>query len=399
MDGYKYKTSCRVCGSDNLTKIADFGEVPLANALVNSRFDKVSKYPLWVNFCNHCSLTQLGVVVDPTILYKDYHYQSSMSDTFKTHCLNMGKDIKKILSKEIPFVVDIASNDGCLLEQFKSIGFDVLGIEPASNLCDIARSKGVYTMNEFWSRDTRLLNKADCITATNVFAHVDDLDGFLAGVTSNLVSGGVFVIEVPWVLNMILKGQFDTIYHEHLSYFLLKPLIRVLYHHGLTVFRVEEVPIHGGSLRVYSTNNAVRFPDNTVHETLEIEEQNRMYDVSTYRCFGDNAEYSMDLFINILSDLRNVKVAGLCASAKGISLINYCGLTNIDIDCIADETPSKYGKVIPDSNIPIVSMDELIEYDPEYLVLFSWNFIEELKKKTSWFKGRYIIPIPYARFE
>jgi novobiocin biosynthesis protein NovU/D-mycarose 3-C-methyltransferase len=399
MDEYKYRTTCRVCGSNELTKIADFGDVPLSNSLVDGMWVIPKKYPISVNYCSRCSLTQLGVVVNPEILYEDYCYQSSVSDTFKKHCADLAKHLKEITYSKHPFVIDIASNDGCLLEQFRKVGFDVLGVEPSTNLCRIANDKGIYTINDFWNEKTKVLNRADCITATNIVAHIDDLDGFLKGVANNLTDNGVFVIEVPWALNMILSGQFDTIYHEHLSYFLLKPLMEILKRNSLNVFRVEEVKIHGGSLRIYSAKGIGREPDNTVGEILALEEENGMYDIATYKNFGDNSEYSMDLFISMLSDLHDKKVAGLCASAKGLSLINYCGLTVNDIALIADETPSKQGKFIPEANIPIVDMQALIDFNPDYLILFSWNFIDELKRKTSWFKGRYIVPIPYARID
>lgn len=399
MDDYKVKTSCRICGSKKLLNVVDFGEVPLANGLLKNGF-RVKKYPLSVNFCEYCSLTTLGVVVDPKILYDDYKYHSSVSDTFKAHCKSLVFEVMSRIGNYNKKVVDIASNDGCLLREFKKLGFNVVGIEPAENLAKIANESGIYTINKFWNGDILLPEKVDCITATNVFAHVDDINGFVKGVVNNLKDGGVFVIEVPWLYRLISGNQFDTIYHEHLSYFLLKPIIYKLKEHSLDVFRVRISEIHGGSLTVFVTNNTSKILiERTVNEVLAIEEKEGLYFAASYRKFGDNIEYAKQQFLHMINDLSHKKIAGFCASAKGTSLINYCGITNKQIPIICDETPAKQGLKVPGANIPIVSMGKLREYNPDYIVLFSWNFIDELKKKTAWFRGRYIIPIPYARVE
>jgi hypothetical protein len=199
---------------------------------------------------------------------------------------------------------------------------------------------------------------------------------------------------------MILKNQFDTIYHEHLSYFLLKPIIRKLNDYGLTVFNVEEIDIHGGSLLIYASNDTtVNSVNDNVNSILEQEEIHKMYDVSTYASFRDNVEISKDMFVYMLEIIKGKKVAGYCASAKGISLINYCELDKSSIDLIADDTPDKQGKFIPGSSIMIVSLEEMRKFDPDYIILFSWNFIDELKRKLTWFNGKFIIPIPYARID
>ena len=400
MEEYKVKTTCRICNNKELIRVADFGDVPLANALVKKGFNGVTKYPVSINFCPICSLTQLGVVVNPKILYKDYRYHSSISEVFKKHCMELGMSIKELMTVKNPFAVDIASNDGCLLEQFRDIGFEVLGVEPAENLVTISRNKNIETISKFWSSKIKLPHKADCITATNVFAHVDDLKDFVSGVALNLVDGGIFVIEVPWFLNLVNKNQFDTIYHEHLSYFLLKPIIEILHNNKLDVFRAEEVDIHGGSLRVYATNNKKSHQkESSVNEIVDIEANCKLYFSHTYTRFSNNVDNAISSLNKMIGDLSHKKIAGYCASAKGISLLNYCGVTVKSIKMIADETPAKQGMIIPNAKIPIVSMEELKKFNPDYLILFSWNFIDELKKKTSWFKGRYIIPIPYARVE
>jgi hypothetical protein len=303
-------------------------------------------------------------------------------------------------SKKKPLVVDIASNDGCLLHELKGFGFDVLGIEPASNLAKVANDRGIKTVNKFWGKGIRLKKKADFITATNVFAHVDDIRDFLEGVSNNLADGGVFVIEVPWALNLVNYTQFDTIYHEHLSYFLLKPIMKILSELSLTVFMCDVVSVHGGSLRIYATNNDKKHTvDYSVTNVLCIEESEGMYDFTTYKEFRGTVSNSILCFKKILYNVKHKKIAGFCASAKGISILNYCCIDKKTIKMIADETEYKQGKYTPGSGIPIVSVSELKEFDPDYIVVFSWNFVNEIKLKTSWFSKRYIIPIPYARVE
>jgi hypothetical protein len=399
MEDYKKISECRVCGSDKLRSYLDLGSVPLANALLDPFSKDASKYPLNVLYCRDCSLSQLSIIVDPKIMFSEYFYKSSVSETFKDHCREMGRDLFELRGIPRPHVIDIASNDGCLLEQFRDEGFSVLGVDPATNLSKISKDKGIETINKFWGEDIILDRRADVITATNVIAHVDDLDGFVKGVVNNLNPMGIFVMEFPWALNLISNGLFDTIYHEHLSYFLLKPLKIKLEQHGMKVFKVSAVDIHGGSLRVYACNDKMYREDDSVKMVEDIEKSCGMYNESKYIVYRETVECVKNQFIRMMECLRGCNVYGYGASAKGIMLMNACGLTRDDIMGIADDTTEKQGKETPGGRIPIITLERMREMNPHTIILFAWNFAEELKMRTSDYRGRYLIPLPWARFD
>lgn len=398
---YKYITSCRVCGSNKLKKYLDLGKQPLANALLKTKDSKCKKYPLQVLFCEDCYLSQLSIVVDPKVLYSDYPYHSSVSDTFKKHCLDMAKSLRNVLGPKNPrsscySVLDIASNDGCLLEQFKNEGYAVCGVEPCKELVEISRSKGIATGHGFWSERIDLgVGDFDAITATNVFAHVHDLKDFMRGVKRYLVRHGVFVLEVPYLNNLISQNQFDTIYHEHLSYFLLQPLKILLKDMNCPIFRVEEHPIHGGSLRVYASPSD-RKEENSVSKFIKKEKQLGLHTFKTYKNYSKNVNSIKEHMVSLLDDLkqRGKKVVGYGASAKGIMLMNYCGIDSTQISSVVDDTKEKQGRIIPGCGIPVVSGDHFDTNHPDYIALLSWNFSDELKSKTKHLKAKYITPIP-----
>lgn len=397
---YKTVTNCRVCKSTNLTKYIDLGSQPLPNNLLEIPSESKT-YPLAVLFCNECFLSQLSVVVDPKIMFSEYSYHSSVSKTFQEHCYELALDCKKF-KFEHPLVIDIASNDGCLLEQFKKAGYQrLLGVEPAKNLVKNYNERGLLYLNKFWNKDvldygpdSYETERASIITATNVFAHVDDLDDFLEGVRRYLTPSGIFIAEFPYLPNLISNMEFDTIYHEHLSYFLLKPLIRLFLANGLKIFDVKRLSIHGGSIRIYACKDD-REVKSSVHEMVYYESDQGLYSIEPYKIFAENIKkIKKDLLDTLFYLAKNEKsVVGYGASAKGCSLLNYCGINKYLIQYIVDDTPYKQGKYLPGSNIPIESKF----VNPDYIVLLAWNFEKEMRKKTSWHKGKYIIPIPEVR--
>lgn len=399
MAEFKLITECRICGSSKLKQYLDLGSAPLANALLNSSSSRSHKYPLQVLFCEDCSLSQLSIVVNPNILYSDYPYHSSVSETFKKHCLDMAKSLKEMFTVEDPLVVDIASNDGCLLEQFKSCGYNVVGVEPSKNLVVKALKKGIPTLHDFWSEESsQEVYGADLITATNVFAHVDDLKGFLGGVKKALQPDGIFIIEVPYLYDLISKVQFDTIYHEHLSYFLLRPLKILFTSYGLHIFKVERHEIHGGSIRVFASINK-RKADKSVREMEAFEKKEKLHQFKTYTGFAEKVEEIKSYFVELLEDLRrqHKKVMGYGASAKGAMLLSYCGVDSNHISSVVDDTKEKQGKYLPGSRIPIVDKNRLDAINPDYIALLAWNFSEEIIKRTFSHKARgvkYILPVP-----
>ncbi len=407
---YKEVLNCRVCNSTNLRKYLELGNVPLANSLLIPPYLQSNKYPIQVLFCSDCCLSQLSIVVDPKILYSEYAYHSSVSQTFKDHCFNLGKKLKEDFNFDFPLVVDIASNDGCLLREFRKVGFErLMGIDPANNFAtnyqldekekfqtDYISVKGFFSEKMIKSIDGSG-GTAHFITATNVLAHIDDLDDFLKGVHWILADNGVFVVEVPYLYNLLKHNQFDTIYHEHLSYFLLKPLIEIFHRNGLPIFRVEEYPIHGGSIRIYASKGYYT-EERSVEDMLEFEYYQELYKFSTYEKFSEKVNKVREDLIKLLVDIERDRkmVIGYGASAKGISLLNYCGIKQKYITYIVDDTKEKQGKFTPGSEVPIVDK-RYFNYQPEYILLLPWNFSEELMAKTKHLGAKYIIPIPEVR--
>jgi len=405
---------CRICKSSNILSYLYLGSVPLANSLSDSQSHQKT-YPIEVLLCQDCYLSQLNIVVDPKIMYSDYAYHSSISETFKKHCYDLAIKLKtEFHPSEYPLVMDIASNDGCLLTQFKKAGFQrFLGFEPAKNLAsepygwqkgELPTSLGIPVHNDFFCEKSAsrcmAAGRADFIIAQNVLAHVDDLDDFLRGIklcTYDDVKA-VFIAEFPYMGDLIANTQLDTIYHEHLSYFLLKPLVHLFNTHNLPIFRVERLPIHGGSIRIYASKN--HYPvESSVTELLESEQANGLYNPSTYVDFSVNTYAIGEDLLQWLEDIydEGKKIMGYGASAKGISLLNYFGIGNDRIHSIVDETPYKQGKLTPGSQIPIVDFSHFEKEKPDYILLLAWNFAPELIAKTKHLGAKYLVPIPEVK--
>lgn len=409
---FKQISECRICGSKNLSIYLDLGSMPLANALLRPETKEKPEhfFPLETMFCNDCSLSQLSVVVDPNILFSGYAYRSSISKTFRQHCRDMGVEIKKRLGgKNGLLALDIASNDGCLLKEFRSEGFKVVGVEPATNLAAIARADAITTFDSFWSAKTaenivKELGKVDVITATNVLAHVDDVNAFVSALDIVLNENGLVVIEVPTVANIVEKNQFDTIYHEHLSYFLLKPLMTLFERNGFNVIDIQQFEIHGGSMRIFAAKKSSSLKKNeiTINQYIEMEELKQLYSLQTYLKLARNVEKIKKELLSILTEINEggKHVAAYGASAKGNTLLNYCGIGTNLISFIIDDTPEKQNCLAPGNHIPILPYVHLEEKKPQYLVLLAWNFARELISKTSVHRnrgGKYIIPIPEVK--
>lgn len=412
-ENYKILTECRICKGKNLSKYLDLGRIPLVNSYISQQDSAKDdpRFPLEILYCNDCSLSQLSIIIDPVIMYNNYFYRSSISKTFKEHCYEFAQEtIRNFNLKNKDLIVDIASNDGATLQEFKKFGVKILGVDPAKNLAEIANNNGVPTLIEFWNEETarKILEKygeASLINAMNVFAHVHNLGSFLEGVNILLKGTGVFTIEVPYLLNFVNKNEFDTTYHEHLSYFLVKPLIHLLNGYKLEIFDIKKFTIHGGSIRVYikkESNNIIKVNHDSIKWLLELESDLGLHDINTYLTFSSHVEKVKQDLIDLLIKLKSQGkvIAAYGASAKGNVLSNFCGIGKDLIDFIVDDTPEKQGLLTPGNRIPIVSASYLNEKKPDYLLLFAWNFAEELMEKTQEYKnygGRYIIPIPYVK--
>ena len=401
---YKRITNCRVCKEKNLYRFLSLGKMPLANSFLTKKELKKreKKYPLDIYFCKTCGLVQLGVVVSPEIMFKNYVYVSSTSETMRLHFMGLAKDVTSKIPKG-KLIVDIGSNDGTLLKRFKKLkNFRLLGIEPAKNIARIANSDGIETINAFFSRDLakRISNekgKADAITATNVFAHVDNLDEFLIGINTLLSEEGVFVIEVPYLINLLENKEFDTIYHEHLSYFSITPLVTLFRRHGMEVEDVKEVGIHGGSIRVFIRKSGKQ--SNNVKNILALEKRKHLYSVSTYNNFSKDVEMVKKRLVSLLKNMKGKKksIVGYGAPAKGNTLLNYCGIDTKFLEYIVDKSKHKQGLYTPGTHIPVFPPEKILDGKPDYVFILAWNFKDEIIKQQNKYKdkgGKFIIPIP-----
>lgn len=388
---YKHHTNCRVCGG-SLTKYLDLGMLPLSNNLGESPEDTIhdQKYPLQVMLCEGCGLSQLSIVIPPDVLFSHYVYRSSISEGYVNHCREMAVYLKEAYwLNEDSFIIDIAGNDCALLSQFRDvIGCQVVNIDPAENLKPICDTKGIYMLCEFWSSNVakKFYRQADIITATNVFAHVDDVADFINAAKIALKPNGKLILEFPYLIDFIENKEFDTVYFEHLSYFSIGPLRILVNAHGLEILNVTMQDIHGGSVRVIIGNGV---SDNTVGDYLvrELKYKN----IGVYNEFAKDVKLTIAEFAYKVSLLENV--AGFAASAKGNTLLN-CAC--VKLKYIIDQTPEKIGKYSPGIRTQIVSTD-IIPYDePDYLVILSWNFADEIMEKCRSFgyTGKFIIPIP-----
>ncbi|MBE7497017.1 MAG: methyltransferase domain-containing protein [Verrucomicrobiaceae bacterium] len=398
---------CRSCGSTRSLPVIDLGLQPLANNLL--RPEDLGKpeprFPLAVFVCADCWLMQITDTVPPVDLFSDYIYFSSFSDAMLKHAkVAVEKHVtEKKLGKD-SFVIEIASNDGYLLKNFVQAGVPCLGFEPAANIAEVARENGVETHCEFFGKETAsaLRNqkgRADLILGNNVFAHAPDTNDFVGGVAELLKPDGWVVFEFPYGVEMIEKVEFDTIYHEHVYYFTLTPLIPLFARHGMDIFHVERLPIHGGSLRLYACQKGAEAVRPTVKETLDTEQNLGVTGAAYYQRFSDQAAKVRSDLIAFLAEQKQAgkRVAAYGASAKGSTLLNFIGEAASSLEFIADRSTYKQGRLSPGLHIPIVSAAELAVRAPDFAVLLVWNFAEEVMSQQSAYRqdgGRFVIPLP-----
>lgn len=400
----KAHIKCRCCGSSDLHTYLDLGLMPMANNLENTSLGARNKdrYPLQVMFCSDCGLSQLSVVIDPETLFSYYTYRSGVNKGYVIHCEEMAYSLqsKYGLNNE-SFHIDIAGNDGTLLRQFKDfIGHKVLNVDPASNLTAIAESQGIESISDFWGIDIAMKyeNTADLITATNVFAHLDDIHSFIKACRIALKDDGVLVIENPYLVDFIENMEFDTVYFEHVTYWSIRPMVYLAEMLKMKVIDVEKFPIHGGTMRYTLAREESSYKENLKVDYLTTYEWDCDYDkLETYLGWSGQVDKLAKDFASKLLDLKKqgFKIAGFAASAKGNTLLNYAGINTDIMDFIADETPEKIGKFSPGTGIPIVNKYEIEKQKPDYLVILSWNFQKEIiEKLNKIYSGKYIIPIP-----
>lgn len=403
---------CRSCGYDNLASVLSLGQTPLANALLT--FEQLTEaektYALDLVFCSNCALVQITETVPPEQLFREYLYFSSFSDTMLQHAKVLA--YRLITSHRLSsnsLVIEVASNDGYLLQYYQTRGVPVLGIEPAINIARVAQEeRGIDTLCEFFDRELaqRLKDdgqQADVIHANNVLAHVPDLNGFVAGLELLLKPRGVAVIEVPYVKDLIDYVEFDTIYHEHLCYFSLTSLDRLFQRHRLLIVDVERIPIHGGSLRIFVEHgNEQKNRSDAVCELLQEEVEWGVDQIIPYRAFATRVDRLRQDLLALISDLKTqgMQIAVYGASAKGSTLLNYFGLDGASLDFVVDRSTVKQGFYTPGAHLPIYAPEKLLEEQPDYVLLLTWNFVDEILAQQAEFRrqgGRFIIPIPEVR--
>ena len=404
-------SSCRVCKRNNFQKVFDFGPTPFANEfLKKSDIDKGELYfPLEVLLCKDCYFLTLGHVGNPKILFGNYVYVSSTSKVFIKHFEKFANDfLNKYQFHKKPFVIDIGSNDGILLKPFLNKGIKVLGVEPAKHIAKIARKEGINTIDKYFTQAVarQIVNKhghADLVTATNVFAHIDNLDEVISGIKILLNKEGIFMIEAPYLIDFFKKNYFDLVYHEHLSYWSIHSLVKIFERFDMTVFDVEYVPVHGGTIRVYVKKNTASHKVSKIVHKMELDEKKfGLRDIKTYINFQMKILKNKAELVGLLATLKKQgkSIAGYGAPAKGNTLLNYFGIGRDMLDFIVDEGKFKQGFFTPGKRIPVVSSEYLNNNIPNYILILAWNFQKSIIDANSHLKKKgvkFISPVPHPK--
>ncbi len=403
------EVQCRFCKNDLKYTFVDLGMSPLSNSYLKA--DQLNRsesfYPLHTYVCEKCLLVQLEEFESPDHIFSDYAYFSSYSDTWLNHAekyTNLMLERFKLNSSSQ--VIEIASNDGYLLQFFHAQNIPVLGVEPAVNVANVAESKGIPTLVKFFGVATakelvEQNKKADLLLGNNVLAHVPDINDFVAGMKILLNQHGVITMEFPHLLQLITQNQFDTIYHEHFSYLSLTTVEKIFAHHGLTLFDVEELPTHGGSLRIYAKhedNQDLKVSDR-LSALKEKERQAGLDQVETYLEFNAHVMETKRKLLSFLIQLKNSgkTIVGYGAPAKGNTLLNYCGIRTDFLEYTCDRSPYKQGLFLPGTHIPIYSPDQIKATKPDYVLILPWNLKDEIKEQLAYIHewgGKFIVPIP-----
>jgi SAM-dependent methyltransferase len=398
--------ACRSCGGE-LEVVLDLGLTPLANSLLKSEqlTEPEPRFPLRLAACRSCALAQLVETVPPEALFSEYPYFSSFSDTMVRSAAELtGRLVRERGLGRESLALEVASNDGYLLRHYLAAGVPVLGVEPARNIAAAAEAAGITTLCEFFGREVgaRLRAEgrlADTVHANNVVAHVPDINGLFAGFEAVLKPDGLLVIEVPHVLEMVRRLEFDTIYHEHVFYFSLLALQPVFERHGLRVLDVERLPIHGGSLRLFAGREGT--PSPAVEQLAAEEAAAGAGSLAFYRDFRERVDQLGERLREVLEQRRREgRIAAYGASAKGSTLLNYFGIGGETIDFVADRSTVKQGLYTPGTHLPVVAPDVLLDRMPASVLLLTWNFADEILEQQREYRergGHFIVPIPEPR--
>ena len=402
------KTNCRLCSSNNLKLFLDLGLQPPSDQFINLKKTNQQTifYPLKVMNCMKCGFKQLNYVVDPKILYQnDYPYESSLTKAGSIHFDKFADSVHK----EFKFakgsrVLDIGSNVGILLSSFKKRNYNVLGIDPAKNITNIANRRGIKALNSFFDNKfakkfAKKNKKFKVITATNVFAHVDNLNEFMTNIKRILDKKGIFIIEAPHFLNLVKNLEYDTVYHEHLSYITVGPLISFFKKFKLKIIKVLNSDIHGGSIRIYICREKDYLIQKNVKKTLQNEKTNKLNDLKQLSKFANKVSQNRYSILNFIINCKKnkKKIVALSAPAKGMTLLNFLRLDNHFLEYVTEKSKLKIGKYTPGTNLKVLSDDFLVKTMPDYALILAWNFKKEIIRNNLKYLnkgGKFLIPIP-----
>ena len=399
---------CRFCHSA-LHDFVDLGMSPLCESFLSA--DQLNAmepfYPLHVHICGECFLAQVQEYVTPENIFREYAYFSAYSNAWLEHARRyVAMIIERLRLGPDSHIVELASNDGYLLQYFVQRGFSVLGIDPAENVAKAAEARGVPTLTRFFGRETAqdLVDngaRADLVIGNNVLAQVPDINDFVAGIALILQPRGTITLEFPHLLRLMQENQFDTIYHEHFSYFSLTTAERILAAHGLRVYDVEELWTHGGSLRLYAchTGNAALPTLPSVGALVERERAAGLRELATYAAFAEQVKETKRKLLDFLIQAKRAgkTVVGYGAPGKGNTLLNYCGIRTDFLDYTVDRNPYKHGKFLPGTHIPVLPPERIAETRPDYLLILPWNLKDEIIDQMAFIRewgGQFVVPIP-----
>ncbi len=406
---YRVLDTCRICGGRDLRQVVSLGMTPLANSFIvpERAAEPELLVPLEAVRCPACGLMQLSVVVRPDIMFAEYAYSSSASEPMVQHFDELARELVDRFHLGEALVAEFGSNDGVLLGPLAARGARAIGIDPSANQARAANARGLETIVGYFDGATarRLAaerGRAKAIVANNVLAHIDDLHGVVEGLDALLADDGVFVAEFPYLGDLLARVEYDTIYHEHLSYFALSPLRRLFSGPRLELFDVRRLSVHGGSIRIYVGRPGQHPPGPDLARMLDRERADGLLDAAVYERFGAQVATSRSALRAMLGELRRAdrRIAALGASAKGNTLLNYCGIGPDTISFVGDSTPAKQGRLTPGMHIPVRSDDAIRSERPDFTLLLAWNYADAILERYADYRaggGRFIHPVPVAR--